>query len=138
MRDRSYSELMRYDSIRDRYEYLKLVGEVGQATFGSDRFMNQEFYRSKQWKDARRKVILRDESCDLGIPEYSIFDHVIVHHINPITVDDIINERWDKLLDPENLITTSYNTHKAIHFGNSSMLPHGLIERKPNDTCLWR
>lgn len=138
MRNRSYHELLQFETIRDRYEYLKLAGEVGSDTFGSNRFLNQVFYASKQWKDTRREVILRDNSCDLGIEDYELFSGITIHHINPITIDDVKDENWDKLLNPENLITTSYNTHKAIHFGNSSMIPRGVIERTPGDTCLWR
>ncbi len=138
MKNRSYSELIKYKTMSDRYKYLKLVGEVGSATFGSDRFLNQVFYSSKQWKEARRKVIIRDRSCDLGIDDYELYDRVVIHHINPITINDVMEENWDKLLNPENLITTSYNTHTAIHFGSEAMLPRQLTERSPGDTCLWR
>lgn len=138
MRHRSYSELMHLDTIKERYEYLKLVGEVGSRTFGSNRFLNQTFYRSKQWKQARNEVIMRDQGCDLGISDYELYDRATIHHINPITIQDVIDENWDKLLNPENLITTSYNTHKAIHFGNERMLPKLPTERTPGDTCLWR
>lgn len=124
--------------MRERYEYLKLVGEVGSMTFGSNRFLNQQFYSSRLWKDVRNEIILRDQSCDLGIRDYELYDHVTIHHINPISIDDVKDENWDKLLNPENLITTSYNTHKAIHFGNNAMLPRMPLERSPGDTCLWR
>lgn len=124
--------------MQERYEYLKLTGEVGSRTFGSNRFLNQDFYSSRLWKDARKEVILRDASCDLAIADYQIYARPVIHHINPISIEDIMNENWDKLLDPENLITTSYSTHKAIHFGSESMLPKLPIERKPGDTCLWR
>lgn len=138
MRTRSYSELIQLPTMEERYEYLKLVGEVGGRTFGSNRFLNQQFYSSRLWKDVRNEVILRDQSCDLGIAEYELYDHVTIHHINPISIDDVKDENWDKLLNPENLITTSYNTHKAIHFGNNAMLPRMPLERSPGDTCLWR
>lgn len=138
MRIRSYSELIQLPTIEERYQYLKLVGEVGSMTFGSSRFLNQQFYSSRLWKDVRNEVILRDQSCDLGIPDYELYDHVTIHHINPISIDDVKDENWDKLLNPENLITTSYNTHKAIHFGNNAMLPRKPLERSPGDTCLWR
>lgn len=138
MRQRSYSELIKLNTMRERYEYLKLTGEVGSRTFGSNRFLNQDFYSSRLWKDARKEVILRDASCDLAISDYQIYARPVIHHINPISIEDIMNENWDKLLDPENLITTSYSTHKAIHFGSESMLPKLPIERKPGDTCLWR
>lgn len=138
MRQRSYSELIKLNTMQERYEYLKLTGEVGSRTFGSNRFLNQDFYSSRLWKDARKEVILRDASCDLAIADYQIYARPVIHHINPISIEDIMNENWDKLLDPENLITTSYSTHKAIHFGSESMLPKLPIERKPGDTCLWR
>lgn len=138
MKHRSYSGLLKFNTIKDRYNYLKLFGEVGSRTFGSDRYVNQDFYRSKVWRDTRRKIILRDNSCDLGLLNYELNSSVTIHHINPITLDDVATENWDKLLDPENLITTSYNTHKAIHFGNDYMLPKLPIERTPGDTCLWR
>lgn len=138
MMNRSYSELRSLTTIKDRYDYLKLFGEVGCETFGSNRFLNQNFYRSRQWKDARTKVILRDNACDLGIDGFELNDRIIIHHINPITIEDVKDENWDKLLDPENLITTSYNTHQAIHFGNERMLPKIPIERRPGDTCPWR
>lgn len=138
MRTRSYSELIQLDTLIDRYNYLKLVGEVGERTFGSDRLLNQIFYRSQQWKSARDEVIIRDGSCDLGVSDYELYDKVVVHHINPITIDDIKDENWDKLLNPNNLITTSYNTHQAIHFGNERILTKLPVIRTPGDTCLWR
>ena len=138
MIERSYAELMHLSTMKERFDYLKLVGEVGARTFGSSRILNQQFYRSKEWKDVRNEVIIRDLSCDLGIADYEIYDRPTIHHINPITIEDVMEENWSKLLDPNNLITTSYNTHKAIHFGNEAMLPKLPIERKPNDTCLWK
>lgn len=129
---------MHLSTMQERFEYLKLVGEIGSRTFGSNRFLNQVFYSSKEWHKVRNEVILRDNSCDLAIPDYELYDRVVIHHINPITIDDVKDENWDKLLNPENLITTSYNTHQAIHYGNSSMLPTTkLIERRPGDTKLW-
>lgn len=138
MKHRTYSELIRLPTIHERFDYLKLTGEVGFRTFGSNRFLNQVFYSSKQWKSVRNEVILRDLSCDLGVADYELYDRVTIHHMNPITIDDVKDENWDKLLNPENLITASYTTHKAIHFGNESMLPKLPIERTPGDTCLWR
>lgn len=135
---KSYSELMTFDNMLDRYNYLKLSGDVADITFGSRRILNQDFYASKAWKDARRSAIIRDSSCDLAIPEYEIYSKPVVHHINPITIEDVMNERWDKLLDLENLITVSYNTHQAIHYGSDSMLPKLPIERRPGDTCPWK
>lgn len=138
MDGKCYSELITFDTIEDRYNYLKLSSEVAAPTFGSHRYLNQDFYRSKEWKDVRREVILRDLSCDLAIPEYEIFRKPIVHHINPITIEDVIDGRWDKLFDLENLITVSYDTHQAIHYGSDRMLPKMPIERRPGDTCLWK
>lgn len=135
---RSYTELSRFNTIEDRYEYLKLNGSVGKETFGFNRFFNQKFYTSNVWKDARRYVIIRDNCCDLGIEGYSLDDRVTIHHMNPITKEDILEENWDYLTDPEYLICTSYLTHKAIHFGDNTLLPKMPIERKPGDTCLWR
>lgn len=138
MKIRTYSELKKFNTIEERFEYLKLNGEVGVATFGYDRIFNQNFYASKIWKDARRKVIIRDGGCDLGIPGYEVNDHITIHHMNPVTKEDIVKENWEYLTDPEFLISASYNTHKAIHFGDQSLLPKLPVERSPGDTCLWR
>lgn len=138
MKLRTYSEILRFPTLKERYEYLRLADEIGARTFGSNRILNQRFYASKEWKDVRREVIIRDGGCDLAHPDFEIGDSATIHHINPITIQDVLDENWDKLLDPENLITTSYNTHKAIHFGNYYMLPKLPIERTPGDTCLWR
>lgn len=133
---RSYTELRHIDSFFGRFEYLSLGGVVGQSTFGFDRWINQQFYRSKEWKNARQTVIIRDNGCDLGIPGYEIFADLLVHHMNPLSSDAIEHgESW--ILDPEFLITTSLNTHNAIHFGDATLLPRGPIERKPGDTTLW-
>lgn len=138
MIERSYTELSKMKTIQERYEYLKLNGKIGSETFGFDRFFNQKFYRSKEWKDARRLVIIRDNSCDLGIEDFEIYDRITIHHMNPITKKDIIEENWEYLTDPEYLICASYLTHKAIHFGDANLLPKLPIERTPGDTCLWR
>lgn len=138
MKTRSYRELLSFDSMQDRYNYLKLSGEVANSTFGSRRYLNQQFYRSQEWKDVRNAVIIRDSSCDLAMPNYEIYKSPIVHHINPITIDDILDENLEKLFDLDNLITVSYDTHQAIHFGNDRMLPKLPIERSPGDTCLWK
>src|SRR5262245_42535630 len=125
---RSYSELSQYNTFEDRYNYLKLHGEVGRSTFGFDRWLNQKFYASYQWKMARREAIMRDNGCDLGIYGYEINGPLLIHHINPIIVDDIIHgEEW--ILDPEYLITTTPMTHNAIHFGDDRMLPRVTLER---------
>lgn len=135
-RTRSYSELRRLDTFLDRFKYLSLKGVVGEHTFGFDRWLNQMFYTSSEWRDIRQKVILRDEGCDLGIPGYEITTQLLIHHMNPITASDIENgESW--ILDPNFLITTSRRTHNAIHYGDESLLPKPLIARAPGDTKLW-
>lgn len=123
-------------TFKERFDYLKLRGEVGVATFGADRYLNQELYRSARWKRTRDKVILRDEGCDLGIEGYEVRDRLYIHHMNPITVDDILEEN-DDMFNPEFLICVSFNTHNAIHFSDESLLPKLPIERKPGDTKLW-
>lgn len=133
---KTYSELSRFDTFEDRFEYLKMDGHVGRVTFGYDRYFNQNFYMSHEWKRARRDVIVRDQGCDLGIPGYEIYSGLLVHHINPIVLDDIVHhEQW--ILDPEFLITTSKKTHNALHFGNEDMMPKVVTSRTPNDTKLW-
>jgi hypothetical protein len=133
---RSYHELRRLETFFERYEYLSLKGQVGISTFGFDRWINQRFYTSREWKNVRNEVILRDNSCDLGIPGYEIFSDLLVHHMNPVSVDSIVHgEEW--ILNPEYLITTSLLTHNAIHYGDKRLLPRGPIERKRGDTKLW-
>lgn len=138
---KSYSELMKFNDFLDRYRYLKLNGEIGRETFGYDRYLNQLFYKLPEWKKARRTVMLRDNDgehiLDLGVKDRVIVGNVLVHHINPITIGDIL-DRNSKLFDPENLICVSHNTHEAIHYGNEDILPHDPIERLPHDTCPWR
>ena len=135
---KTYSELITLPTFRERFRYLKIGGRVGEQTFGWDRKINQYFYqRSDEWKSVRDYVIVRDNGCDLGIEGYDIYSHIIVHHINPITVDDIRMES-EYLLDPEFLICTSLNTHNAIHYGDESLLYMTLNERTKNDTCPWR
>jgi hypothetical protein len=135
-RIRSYSELRRFNGFEDRFEYLKLEGDVGRSTFGFDRYINQKFYTSYEWKRAREEVIIRDNSCDLGVIGYEIHYDILIHHMNPINVNDIIHgEEW--IFDPEYLITTTKNTHNAIHFGNKSLLPKVVVTRSKNDTKLW-
>ena len=135
---RTYSELSKLKTFRERYEYLKLDGTVGEETFGFDRYINQMFYKSEEWKRIRNYVITRDNGCDLGIPDRKIVDSVIlVHHINPITKEDIINKN-EILLDPEYLITTIKPTHDAIHYGDESLLAEDLVIRSKNDTCPWK
>lgn len=135
---RTYSELSKFKTFRERYEYLKLDGTVGEETFGFDRYINQMFYKSEEWKRIRNYVITRDNGCDLGMPDRKIVDSVIlVHHMNPITKEDIINKN-EILLDPEYLITTIKSTHDAIHYGDESLLAEDLVIRSKNDTCPWK
>ena len=135
---RTYSELSKLKTFRERYEYLKLDGRVGEETFGFDRYINQMFYKSEEWKRIRNYVITRDNGCDLGIQDRKIVDSVIlVHHMNPITKEDIINKN-EILLDPEYLITTIKPTHDAIHYGDESLLAEDLVIRSKNDTCPWK
>lgn len=132
----TYSELRRLRTFEDRFDYLVLKGVVGASTFGFDRWINQNFYKSREWKHARNNVIVRDNGCDLGVDGYEIFADLIVHHMNPLSPEDIDNgESW--ILDPEFLITTSLNTHNAIHYGDERLLPRGPIIRQPGDTKLW-
>lgn len=134
---KSYSELITIPTFLERYRYLKLNGRVGEATFGHDRYLNQILYTSQEWRRFRDKILIRDEGRDLGIPGFEIPGGAIIHHINPITVNDVLN-RDPKVFDPENVITVSHNTHEAIHYGNETKL---IIEpniRRPNDTCPWR
>lgn len=133
---RTYSELQKFKTFEDRYEYLRLGGGVGIATFGFDRHVNQTFYSSTEWRRARRIAIARDSGCDLGIPGMDIHVNLLVHHMNPVAVDDLLDHE-DWVLDPEFLITTSANTHNAIHYGDRSLLPKKLVERVPGDTKLW-
>ena len=137
MRKRSYSELLQLKTFEERFAYLKIAGEVGNPTFGYDRYFNQQFYHSSEWRRARNEIILRDNGCDLGIPDYEIHGRIYIHHINPITKDDVENFS-DRLLDPDNLICVTFDTHNAIHYGDEHTLPKVPIERVPGDTCPWR
>lgn len=134
---RTYSELIQLKTFEERFEYLKLDGIVGRETFGFDRYLNQMFYTSIEWKKFRRDIILRDNGCDLAIPGLDIVGKVFIHHLNPITKEDILN-RTEYLMNPEFVICSSKLTHDAIHYGDSDLLPKGPIERKRNDTCPWR
>ena len=135
---RTYSELITLSTFEERFEYLKLDGQVGEDTFGFDRYLNQRFYHSEEWKQIRREVIVRDKGCDLAIPDREIFGRIIVHHMNPISVSDIDgNEKY--ILDPEFLITTFKLTHDAIHYGDESLLvTTEPVIRTRDDTCPWR
>lgn len=135
---RSYSELIKLPTFEERFDYLRLDGEIGEETFGFDRYMNQSFYRCGEWKRVRDKVIVRDNGCDLGISDRQLYDNIIIHHMNPVTREDLINKSH-LLMDPEYLICVSKNTHNAIHYGDESLLVSTkIIERRPNDTCPWK
>lgn len=133
----TYSELIKIPTFKDRYEYLKLTGEVGADTFGFDRYLNQSFYKSAIWRKIRNQVIVRDNGCDMAHPDYPIAGKIVIHHLNPVDQDDVIYQR-DILLNPEFLVCVSLMTHNAIHYGSQELLPSDPIERKPNDTCPWR
>lgn len=137
MRHRSYSELRQLSTFKERYDYLKLNGRVGAETFGYNRYVNQRFYRSTEWKHIRNQIIIRDNGCDLGVEGYDLHSRIYIHHLNPMTVDDIDQGR-QMILDPDNLICVSFDTHQAIHFGDESLLPQLPIERISGDTCPWR
>lgn len=134
---RSYSELVKLGSFEERFRYLQLDGVVGHETFGYDRYFNQAFYRSSEWKQIRDRVILRDNGCDLGVPGYEIHGKIYIHHINPIELRDI-EVQSDLLLNPEYLICTTHRTHNAIHYGDEDQLISKPTERTKNDTCPWR
>lgn len=135
---RSYSELITLPTFEERFKYLKLNGKVGSDTFGFDRYLNQVFYRSKEWKHIRNQVILRDNGCDLAIQDRQLFDKIYIHHMNPILPDDVIN-RTSYLMNPEYLVCVSFDTHNAIHYGDASLLPKtNITVRSPNDTAPWR
>jgi hypothetical protein len=133
---KTYSELIKLPTFEERFEYLKLDGVISEETFGSRRYLCQKFYKSAEWKKFRDIIILRDDGCDLGVEGFHIYGPVLIHHINPITIDDILN--GNKIVfDPENAICTQKLTHNAIHYGSIDILPTSPTERKPNDTKLW-
>lgn len=135
---KTYSEMCLFESFEDRFNYLKLHGQVGIDTFGFDRYMNQNFYRSKEWRHIRSYVITRDNGCELGSIDHPIFGRIYIHHINPIYPEDIVNGSR-KLLDPENLVCVSMEMHNALHYGDNSILnKNKLVERSPNDTQPWK
>ena len=135
---RTYSELSKLKTFKERYEYLRLDdGHVGEDTFGYDRYLNQQFYKTREWRRLRDQLIIRDNGCDLGVDGYQIYGKIIIHHMNPITKDDILRQT-DYLTNPEYLICTTHNTHNAIHYGDSSLLITDPIERTKNDTCPWK
>lgn len=134
---KTYRELKRLNSYEERYKYLRLDGSVGEDTFGFDRWINQQFYRSAEWKRVRDIVIIRDNGCDLGDPDHPIYGRILIHHMNPIRKEDF-DENPDYLLNPDYLVCVSHDTHNAIHYGDESLLPKEWTPRKPNDTCPWK
>lgn len=134
---KTYTDLIKLPTFEERFRYLELGGAVGADTFGFDRYLNQRFYTSQIWQRVKQEVIIRDNGCNLGMEGYTIFGRVIVHHMNPITVEDVVKQT-DALLNPEFLICVSHTTHNAIHYGSEELLPKGPADRKPNDTCPWR
>lgn len=135
---RTYSELIKLPTFKERFEYLKLGGVIGEETFGFDRYLNQMFYKSREWKKLRNNIIVRDNGCDLAIPDREIIDQtILIHHMNPLTKEDILN-MTEFVLNPEYLICTILNTHNAIHYGNSDLLYQEPIVRYKNDMCPWR
>lgn len=133
---KSYSELITIPTFEERIRYLQTAQQIGERSFGGDRYLNQAFYTSREWLNIRHAIVIRDDGCDLAFPGYPVLKGYI-HHINPIKMEDLVHGD-DCLLDPENLILCSFNTHNAIHFGNSSSIPSGIITRQPGDTCPWR
>lgn len=134
---KTYSEMIKYKTLEDRYNYLRLFGDVGKDTFGHARYLNQDFYRSKEWKRIRNEVIVRDNGCDLGVDGYDIYDRIYIHHMNPVSIEDFVEYDTERLLNPETLVCVSFKTHQAIHYGDEKLLPQVLIERKPGDTKFW-
>lgn len=134
---KTYSEVIQLPTFLDRYRYLRIGGRVGVETFGYDRYLNQTLYRTPEWKRFRREIILRDNGCDLGCDGYEIVGNILVHHIEPITVEDVL-KRDPKIFDPDNVISTSLNTHNAIHYGDERLLITEPLERTRNDTCPWK
>jgi hypothetical protein len=133
---RTYSELTQLSDFIERFEYLSLRGIVGESTFGFERHLNQKFYTSREWRRTRDEVITRDYGCDLAVPGFEIFDRILIHHMNPITPEDIAHGNED-ILDPEYLISVTHRTHNAIHYGDRSLLALPVVERRPGDTLLW-
>lgn len=134
---KTYSELITLPTFLDRFRYLRIGGSVGKETFGYDRYLNQIIYRTPEWKRFRNEIIIRDHGCDLACEGYEIVGNIIVHHLNPLTIDDVLNRSY-KIFDPENAISTSLNTHNAVHYGDESLLVTEPITRTKNDTCPWR
>ena len=135
---KSYSELLKFNSLKERFEYLKLPGEIGRRTFGSERYLNQLFYNSPEWKRFKKEIHIRDDGNNMGLFGHPIKGAIFIHHINPISTHDIKLRNLDVLLNPENVISVSFMTHQAIHYGDFSLIDNRIIERRPNDTCPWK
>lgn len=134
---RRYSELRQLETMEERFKYLRIGGIVGDSTFGFNRYLNQTLYKTQKWRTVRDEVIIRDGACDMGLPDYPIRKYVVIHHMNPLTIEDI-QEGREWVFDPEYLICVSDRTHKAIHYGDESLLPKDPVDRVPNDTCPWK
>lgn len=134
---KTYNEMRQLKTFEDRFKYLQLKGDVGEDTFGFDRWINQKFYRSVEWRQVRDRVIIRDDGCDLGDPDRPIQGRIIIHHMNPLTKDDI-DQNPDFILNPDYLVCVSHNTHNALHYGDENLLPKKWEPRTPNDTCPWK
>lgn len=134
---RTYTELMKRTTLLSRFRYLALGGELGAVTFGYERPLNQAFYRSYEWKQVRNQIIIRDGGCDMALPGFEIMEHGVIHHMNPLKPEDLRERDWDRLTNPEYLICVSPTTHNAIHFGDESLLPQPIIERRPGDHLSW-
>lgn len=137
MSNRTYSEMIKLPTFEERYRYLALHGSVGADTFGFDRYLNQKFYNTQEWRSFRNSIVLRDDGCDLGMPDKLIHGRIYIHHIVPITKDDVIN-RSPSLFDPNNVVCCSFETHNAIHYGYETSMPMKSVERTANDTCPWK
>ena len=135
---RTYEGLCQYDTFEDRFAYLKLSGKIGVSTFGFDRWMNQKFYTSQEWRSVRDLVIIRDGGCDMGLEGRELYDRIAIHHMNPVSIEDLVGFANPQLLDPDYLICVGHRTHNAIHYGDSSSLIHIPKDRKPGDTTPWR
>lgn len=134
---RKYSELKRLKTFEERYEYLRIGGLVGESTFGFERYLNQQLYTSQRWRLIRNEIIIRDNGCDLGIEGRDIYDKIIIHHMNPLVIDQL-KDPDDSIFDPEYLICVSQSTHNSIHYGDKSLLKKDYVPRRPNDTCPWK
>lgn len=135
---RTYSELLTFKTFKDRFDYAKLNGQVCDSTFGSKRYLNQGFYHSKEWKDFKKRILIRDDGCDLAVPGREINSRIYIHHLNPISIDDILEGRYDLLLDENTVVCVSFDTHQAIHYSDEKILPRVIEPRTMNDTCPWK